>query len=101
MSHLRSQVMIELVFPCPAGALTMVSHRESTRSSRASRCGRRTHAPERAGRSILERLMVTGEGGDANTLMPPMYSLCQTKSSRIFLRLASMQGVEVDEITDN
>ena len=42
----------------------------STRSSRASSCGRRTHAPERTGRSILERLMVTGEGGDANTLMP-------------------------------
>ena len=45
-SRMRSHVMIELVFPCPAGAVTTVSHRDSTRSSRASRCGRRTHAPE-------------------------------------------------------
>ena len=81
-SRVRSHVMIELVFPCPAGAVTTVSHRDSTRSSRASRCGRRTHAPERTGRSILERLMVSGEVGDANTLMPPSYSLGLAKSSR-------------------
>ena len=45
--------------------------------------------------------MVSGEVGDANTLMPPSVLARPGEVVTQRPRLAAMQGVEVDEVTDN